>query len=78
MTPKRHGSSSTRGDHPGFQVAVHANGQRSGDLALDAYSFLDGEVTRVRHRVEHSYLPALPGQLERMSSLGFVNGVESR
>lgn len=57
----------------GLQVAVHAIGQRAVDLALDAFAALGetGDQLRPRrHRIEHAYLPAVDGQLERMKRLG--------
>lgn len=57
----------------GLQVAVHAIGQRAVDMALDAYERLDRpERERLRHRIEHGYLPERPGQLQRMRDLGIV------
>ncbi|TDC46403.1 amidohydrolase [Jiangella ureilytica] len=58
----------------GLQTAVHAIGPRAVDLALHAFAGIgdpDG-VRRLRHRVEHAYLPPRPGQLETMRDLGLV------
>jgi predicted amidohydrolase YtcJ len=57
----------------GLQIAVHAIGQKAVDLALDAFADLGDDPVRLasrRHRIEHAYLPALPGQLERIRQLG--------
>lgn len=58
----------------GLQVAVHAIGQRAVDIALDAFATAAREYpnTRLRHRVEHAYVPLNPGQLERMAGLGLI------
>lgn len=58
----------------GLQTAVHAIGPRALDLTLDAFAGLGdpGGVRRLRHRVEHAYLPPRPGQLETMRDLGLV------
>ncbi len=59
----------------GLQIAVHAIGQRAVDMALDAFTALGEpgpELAQRRHRIEHAYLPALPGQLERIRDLGLV------
>lgn len=58
----------------GLQTAVHAIGPRAVDLALHAFAGIgdpDG-VRRLRHRVEHAYLPPRPGQFEAMRDLGLV------
>jgi predicted amidohydrolase YtcJ len=57
----------------GLQIAVHAIGQRAVDMALDSFARLDAtERERLRHRIEHGYLPERPGQLRRMRELGIV------
>ncbi len=58
----------------GLQIAVHAIGQRAVDMALDAYARAapPEELRALRHRIEHAYLPARPGQLERMRDLGLI------
>lgn len=59
----------------GLQIAVHAIGQRAVDLALDAFAALKvprPELAERRHRIEHAYLPARDGQLERIKDLGLV------
>jgi predicted amidohydrolase YtcJ len=58
----------------GLQVAVHAIGQRAVDMALDAYELVHREQApaRLPHRIEHAYLPPVPGQLERIARLGLI------
>ena len=58
----------------GLQTAVHAIGPRAVDLALHAFAGIGDPdaVRRLRHRVEHAYLPPRPGQLEAMRDLGLV------
>jgi len=58
----------------GLQVAVHSIGQRAVDIALDAFELAQRTHpnARLRHRVEHAYVPLNPGQLERMAELGLM------
>jgi predicted amidohydrolase YtcJ len=58
----------------GIQIAIHACGERALDLALDAYETVlpKGQPNALRHRIEHAYLPARPGQLERLRDLGLL------
>jgi predicted amidohydrolase YtcJ len=58
----------------GIQIAIHACGERAVDLALDAYQTViqKGQPNALRHRIEHFYLPARPGQLERLRDLGLL------
>ncbi len=58
----------------GLQVAVHAIGQRAVDIALDAFDNAGRAEPgrRLRHRLEHAYVPLNPGQLERMAGLGLI------
>jgi predicted amidohydrolase YtcJ len=58
----------------GLRVAIHAIGQRAVDMALEALekALIAHPRPGHRHRVEHAYLPAPPGQLERMARLGVV------
>jgi predicted amidohydrolase YtcJ len=58
----------------GLQVAVHAIGQRAVDIALDAFENAGRThpQQRLKHRVEHAYVPLNPGQLERMARLGLI------
>jgi len=68
----------------GFQVAIHANGDRAVDAAIDALSHAMTRYPRCgaegpRHRLEHVQV-VRPGQLERMRDLGisasfFINHV---
>lgn len=74
-----------RSDSLGLQVAVHAIGPRAVDMSLDAFETAvdPANVGRMRHRIEHAYLPPRPGQLERMAGLkltlstqpAFINSV---
>jgi len=58
----------------GLRCSVHAIGQRAVDMALQAFDkTLAADPRRGhRHRIEHAYLPARPGQLERMRDLGLL------
>jgi predicted amidohydrolase YtcJ len=63
-------------DRHGLQVAVHAIGPRALDMALDAFEQLPPHRTgrgRLRHRIEHAYVPPssgqLTGQFKRMRDL---------
>lgn len=58
----------------GLQVAVHAIGQRAVDIALDAFAYARQRFPEsdLQHRLEHAYLPAEPGQLERIAELGLI------
>lgn len=58
----------------GLQVAIHAIGQRAVDIALDAFESAQktSPQPRLRHRLEHAYLPPRPGQFERIASLGLM------
>jgi predicted amidohydrolase YtcJ len=58
----------------GLRVAIHAIGQRAVDMSLQAFGkALDAHPRPGhRHRIEHAYLPAPPGQLEQMARLGIV------
>ena len=62
----------------GFQVAVHANGDREIDMVLDA---IEKAVARLpkpdhRHRIEHASV-VNPGILERAKKLGVVLALHS-
>ncbi|MCW2538533.1 MAG: Amidohydrolase 3 [Frankiales bacterium] len=77
-------------DRHGLQVAVHAIGPRAVDMALDAFAGLPasssangntgngrgGQRGRLRHRIEHAYLPPSNGRLsdqfKRMRDLQLV------
>ncbi len=63
----------------GLQIAVHAIGQRAVDMALDAFAALGEpgpQLAARRHRLEHAYFPARPGQLERIRDLGLVLSIQ--
>ena len=59
-------------DRAGWQVAIHAIGDRALDVALDALSLVDGPG---RHRIEHAGL-VRPDQLPRMASVGAMAVVQ--
>jgi hypothetical protein len=63
-----------RADAAGFQVAVHAIGDRAVDAALDAFAAVDAPGTS-RHRVEHAEL-ASDDAIERMAGAGIVASVQ--
>jgi hypothetical protein len=58
----------------GLQVAVHAIGPRAVDIALDAFDNAQRQAPnpRLKHRIEHAFLPLHDGQLERMAELGVI------
>ncbi|HYH94080.1 MAG TPA: amidohydrolase, partial [Candidatus Saccharimonadales bacterium] len=75
IEPERLVEEMTAADRSGLQIAVHAAGPRAVDAALDAYTAVLGErpmANPLRHRIEHVYLPARPGQLERVARLGLL------
>lgn len=57
----------------GFQIGVHANGDRAIDMLLDSYEKALHKLPRVnhRHRIEHCTV-VNPGILKRMKDLGVV------
>jgi predicted amidohydrolase YtcJ len=57
-----------------IRVVVDAVGQRAVDMAMDAIDKASDGTPRpdLRHRLEHVHLPARPGQLERLASLGVI------
>ena len=63
----------TLGHAAGLPIAVHAIGQRAVDIALNAFEHvLKASPGPHRHRLEHGYMPPLPGQLKRMAELGLI------
>ena len=61
-----------RAHRAGFQLGIHAIGDRAIDAVLDAYdSALAGEIGDYRHRIEHFELPTEEA-LERCASLGII------
>ncbi|MBI4492243.1 MAG: amidohydrolase [Chloroflexi bacterium] len=58
----------------GLRVAIHAIGPKAVDMALQALEQALAAEPRAghRHRIEHAYLPAPAGQLERMARLGII------
>jgi predicted amidohydrolase YtcJ len=61
-------------DAAGLQIAVHAIGPRAVDMALEAFERIGpgGQRARLRHRIEHAYLPPRPGQFAWMRRLGLL------
>jgi hypothetical protein len=59
-------------DAAGLQVAVHAIGPRAVDMALDCFESLPRHDEPLMHRLEHAYLPAPPGQWQRIADLGLL------
>ena len=57
----------------GWQVGVHAQGDRAIDVTLDAFEAAQHASPRAdpRHRIEHAGSPT-PGQIERMAALGVI------
>jgi len=57
----------------GFQIAVHANGDRAIDMVLNAYEKILGKIPREnhRHRIEHCTV-VNPKILKRIKKLGIV------
>jgi predicted amidohydrolase YtcJ len=69
-----------RAHRAGFQLAIHAIGQRAVDVALGAFRTLrtDGDEPRGRrHRIEHAYLPERGPQLEQMRDLGLIYSTQA-
>ena len=58
----------------GFQVNVHAIGDRANRLVLDAFARLP-ERAELRHRVEHAQILA-PADLKRFAELGVIASVQ--
>ena len=65
------------GHHAGWQLAVHAIGDRAIDFTLDAVAEAQRQRPRpdARHRVEHCGL-VRPDQLDRIAALGLVPVVQ--
>ncbi|HEX8865711.1 MAG TPA: amidohydrolase [Lentzea sp.] len=65
------------GHHAGWQLAIHAIGDRAIDFALDAVTEAHELLPRndARHRIEHCGL-VRPDQLERIAALGLIPVVQ--
>ncbi|MET9627899.1 amidohydrolase [Lentzea sp. NPDC006480] len=65
------------GHHAGWQLAIHAIGDRAIDFALDAVAEAQQQRPRhdARHRIEHCGL-VRPDQLERIAALGLIPVVQ--
>ena len=62
-------------DQAGYQVAIHAIGDRAVEQALSAIEFaLDGEPNTLRHRIEHNTI-VRPDLLPRYQEVGAVASV---
>ena len=60
----------------GFQLAVHAIGDRAVDVVVEAFSkILEGEARDRRHRIEHFELPT-EETLDRMKGLGLIASMQ--
>ncbi|HYS70999.1 MAG TPA: amidohydrolase family protein, partial [Thermoplasmata archaeon] len=76
-SPKELAAVLARAHGAGFQLAVHAIGDRAIDVVVEAYArVLDGEPREDhRHRIEHVELPS-PEALDRMKELGLVASMQ--
>ncbi|MFS8099413.1 amidohydrolase [Lentzea alba] len=65
------------GHHAGWQLAIHAIGDRAIDFTLDAVAEAQSQRSRPdsRHRIEHCGL-VRPEQLERIAALGLIPVVQ--
>ncbi len=65
------------GHHAGWQLAIHAIGDRAIDFTLDAVAEAQRQRPRedARHRIEHCGL-VRPDQLERIAALGLIPVVQ--
>jgi len=65
------------GHHAGWQLAIHAIGDRAVDFTLDAVAEAQAQRSRpdARHRIEHCGL-VRPEQLGRIASLGLIPVVQ--
>ncbi len=61
------------GHREGFQVAIHAIGDKAIDIAMDAYEYAQGASPRPdpRHQIVHCYFPT-PKALKQIVELGVV------
>ncbi len=61
----------------GFQVGIHAIGDRANRLALDAFEAVQGgEPSRLRNRIEHAQIIALE-DIPRFAELGVIAAVQA-
>jgi predicted amidohydrolase YtcJ len=62
-----------RGHEEGFQVAIHAIGDRAIDVALDAFEYAQGSSPREdpRHQIVHCYFPSEEA-MGRLKELGIM------
>ena len=63
----------------GFQMCIHAIGDKAVDLAIETIrsSLGVGGTNRLRHRIEHASL-AYPGAVKMMARLGIIASVQPR
>jgi predicted amidohydrolase YtcJ len=66
-----------KANHMGFQVAIHAIGDRGNRLALDALEAAQGgEPSRLRNRIEHAQIIALE-DIPRFAELGVIAAMQA-
>jgi hypothetical protein len=65
-------------DQNGFQILLHAIGDKAVNMALNAYEFVNArnEPRERRHRVEHIEIP-LPADIPRFKALGVVASTQA-
>jgi len=66
-----------KANHMGFQVAIHAIGDRGNRLALDAFEAAQGgKSSRLRNRIEHAQIIA-PEDIPRFAELGVIAAMQA-
>jgi len=66
-----------KANYMGFQVAIHAIGDRGNRLALDAFEAAQrGKPSRLRNRIEHAQIIALE-DIPRFAELGIIAAVQA-
>jgi predicted amidohydrolase YtcJ len=78
-TPQELNRAVVLADREGFQVFLHAIGDRGIRMALDAYELAakqNGPSTRRRHRVEHIEVPD-PADVPRFKALGVIASTQA-
>jgi predicted amidohydrolase YtcJ len=65
-------------DRNGFQILLHAIGDRAIDMALSAYAFVQrtNEARERRHRIEHIEVPR-PSDIPRFKELGVIASTQA-
>ncbi|MEM8683403.1 MAG: amidohydrolase [Pseudomonadota bacterium] len=65
-----------KADRMGFQVGIHAIGDKGNRMCLDAFEKVQGgEPSKHRHRIEHSQIVAV-SDIERFAELGVVASMQ--